>query len=254
VIFSVGTLRHKDCTFYVVVKSGGPIQKNDRLGFISFDKAFSSNNCDNCDDRNKVNTVPSVGTRRSVDLGTTGVVFSSRANFSSSPGGYIFTRLPPDRKVDIKDNHLGIKLIPMISTWDQVDPTFPVRQISPFPCSTPAMQMKFIPNKFTQSFAARTYSLHVLAITPQAHSQTRSRALTTARFHSYSLTLSRALAHAHSLTCTRSRALAHAHSLTRTRSRALAHVHFPTRTRSRALAHAHSPTRTYLHARTPKYK
>jgi hypothetical protein len=33
----------------------------------------------------------------------------------------------PDRKVDIKDNHLGIKLIPMISTWDQVDPTFPVR-------------------------------------------------------------------------------------------------------------------------------
>jgi hypothetical protein len=35
--------------------------------------------------------------------------------------------LYPDRKVDIKDNHLGIKLIPMISTWDQVDPTFPVR-------------------------------------------------------------------------------------------------------------------------------
>jgi hypothetical protein len=34
---------------------------------------------------------------------------------------------PPDRKVDIKDNHLGIKLIPMISTWDQVDPIFPVR-------------------------------------------------------------------------------------------------------------------------------
>jgi hypothetical protein len=34
----------------------------------------------------------------------------------------------PDRKVDIKDNHLGIKLIPMISTWDQVDPTFPVRK------------------------------------------------------------------------------------------------------------------------------
>jgi hypothetical protein len=33
----------------------------------------------------------------------------------------------PDRKVDIKDNHLGIKLIPMISTWDQVDPIFPVR-------------------------------------------------------------------------------------------------------------------------------
>jgi hypothetical protein len=33
---------------------------------------------------------------------------------------------PPDRKVDIKDNHLGIKLIPMISTWDQVDPIFPV--------------------------------------------------------------------------------------------------------------------------------
>jgi hypothetical protein len=26
----------------------------------------------------------------------------------------------PDRKVDIKDNHLDIKLIPMISTWDQV--------------------------------------------------------------------------------------------------------------------------------------
>jgi hypothetical protein len=34
---------------------------------------------------------------------------------------------PPDRKVDIKDNQLGIKLIPMISTWDQVDPIFPVR-------------------------------------------------------------------------------------------------------------------------------
>jgi hypothetical protein len=34
----------------------------------------------------------------------------------------------PDRKVDIKDNQLGIKLIPMISTWDQVDPIFPVRQ------------------------------------------------------------------------------------------------------------------------------
>jgi hypothetical protein len=33
----------------------------------------------------------------------------------------------PDRKVDIKDNQLGIKLIPMISTWDQVDPIFPVR-------------------------------------------------------------------------------------------------------------------------------
>jgi hypothetical protein len=32
----------------------------------------------------------------------------------------------PDRKVDIKDNQLGIKLIPMISTWDQVDPIFPV--------------------------------------------------------------------------------------------------------------------------------
>jgi hypothetical protein len=29
-----------DCTFYVEVKSGGPIQKYDRLGFISFDKAF----------------------------------------------------------------------------------------------------------------------------------------------------------------------------------------------------------------------
>jgi hypothetical protein len=28
----------------------------------------------------------------------------------------------------IKDNHLGIKLIPMISTWDQVDPIFPVRK------------------------------------------------------------------------------------------------------------------------------
>jgi hypothetical protein len=34
---------------------------------------------------------------------------------------------PPDRKVDIKDNQLSIKLIPMISTWDQVDPIFPVR-------------------------------------------------------------------------------------------------------------------------------
>jgi hypothetical protein len=34
---------------------------------------------------------------------------------------------PPDRKVDIKDNQLGIKLIPMISTWDQVDTVFPVR-------------------------------------------------------------------------------------------------------------------------------
>jgi hypothetical protein len=33
----------------------------------------------------------------------------------------------PDRKIDIKDNQLGIKLIPMISTWDQVDPIFPVR-------------------------------------------------------------------------------------------------------------------------------
>jgi hypothetical protein len=33
----------------------------------------------------------------------------------------------PDWKVDIKDNHLGIKLIPMISNWDQVDPIFPVR-------------------------------------------------------------------------------------------------------------------------------
>jgi hypothetical protein len=33
----------------------------------------------------------------------------------------------PDRKVDIKDNQLGIKLIPMISTWDQADPIFPVR-------------------------------------------------------------------------------------------------------------------------------
>jgi hypothetical protein len=33
----------------------------------------------------------------------------------------------PDRKVDIKDNQLGIKLIPMLSTWDQVDPIFPVR-------------------------------------------------------------------------------------------------------------------------------
>jgi hypothetical protein len=33
----------------------------------------------------------------------------------------------PDRKVDIKDNQLGIKLIPMISTWDQVDLIFPVR-------------------------------------------------------------------------------------------------------------------------------
>jgi hypothetical protein len=32
----------------------------------------------------------------------------------------------PDRKFDIKDNQLGIKLIPMISTWDQVDPIFPV--------------------------------------------------------------------------------------------------------------------------------
>jgi hypothetical protein len=30
----------------------------------------------------------------------------------------------PDGKVDMKDIHLGIKLIPMISTWDQVDPTF----------------------------------------------------------------------------------------------------------------------------------
>jgi hypothetical protein len=37
------------------------------------------------------------------------------------------TYVPPDRKVDIKDNQLGIKLIPMISTWDQVDPIFPVR-------------------------------------------------------------------------------------------------------------------------------
>jgi hypothetical protein len=37
------------------------------------------------------------------------------------------TAAGPDRKVDIKDNHLGIKLIPMISTWDQVDPIFPVR-------------------------------------------------------------------------------------------------------------------------------
>jgi hypothetical protein len=36
--------------------------------------------------------------------------------------------LIPDRKVDIKDNHLSIKLIPMISTWDQVDPIFPVRR------------------------------------------------------------------------------------------------------------------------------
>jgi hypothetical protein len=34
----------------------------------------------------------------------------------------------PDRKVDIKDNQLGIKLIPTISTWDQLDPIFPVRQ------------------------------------------------------------------------------------------------------------------------------
>jgi hypothetical protein len=33
----------------------------------------------------------------------------------------------PDRKFDIKDNQLGIKLILMISTWDQVDPIFPVR-------------------------------------------------------------------------------------------------------------------------------
>jgi hypothetical protein len=33
----------------------------------------------------------------------------------------------PDRKVDIKDNQLGIKLIPMISTRDQVDQIFPVR-------------------------------------------------------------------------------------------------------------------------------
>jgi hypothetical protein len=38
--------------------------------------------------------------------------------------------LLPDRKVDIKDNQLGIKLIPMISTWDQVDPIFPVRWLS----------------------------------------------------------------------------------------------------------------------------
>jgi hypothetical protein len=37
--------------------------------------------------------------------------------------------LVPDRKVDIKDNQLGIKLIPMISTWDQVDPIFPVRYL-----------------------------------------------------------------------------------------------------------------------------
>jgi hypothetical protein len=36
----------------------------------------------------------------------------------------------PDRKVDIKDNQLGIKLIPMISTWDQVDPIFPVRGLA----------------------------------------------------------------------------------------------------------------------------
>jgi hypothetical protein len=35
-----------------------------------------------------------------------------------------------NRKVDIKDNQLGIKLIPMISTWDQVDPIFPVRVFS----------------------------------------------------------------------------------------------------------------------------
>jgi hypothetical protein len=33
----------------------------------------------------------------------------------------------PDRNVDIKDNQLGIKLIPMISTWDQFDPIFPGR-------------------------------------------------------------------------------------------------------------------------------
>jgi hypothetical protein len=33
----------------------------------------------------------------------------------------------PDRKVDIKNNQLDIKLIPMISTWDQIDPIFPVR-------------------------------------------------------------------------------------------------------------------------------
>jgi hypothetical protein len=38
-----------------------------------------------------------------------------------------WTSIHPDRKVEIKDNHLGIKLIPMISTWDQVDPIFPVR-------------------------------------------------------------------------------------------------------------------------------
>jgi hypothetical protein len=46
----------------------------------------------------------------------------------------------PDRKVDIKDNHLGIKLIPMISTWDQVDPIFPVRQSENLPlhCSSAA--------------------------------------------------------------------------------------------------------------------
>jgi hypothetical protein len=39
----------------------------------------------------------------------------------------LFRFTVPDRKVDIKDNQLGIKLIPMISTWDQVDPIFPVR-------------------------------------------------------------------------------------------------------------------------------
>jgi hypothetical protein len=52
----------------------------------------------------------------------------------------------PDRKVDIKNNQLGIKLIPMISTWDQVDPTwshFPSQDGPPIwtpiwtPCWTP---------------------------------------------------------------------------------------------------------------------
>jgi hypothetical protein len=52
--------------------------------------------------------------------------------------------LQPDRKVDIKDNQLGIKLIPMISTWDQVDPIFPVRkEKSPFLSSQAAPFFSF---------------------------------------------------------------------------------------------------------------
>jgi hypothetical protein len=51
----------------------------------------------------------------------------------------------PDRKVDIKNNQLGIKLIPMISTWHQVDPNFPVR-LYPTPAAPRAGPPDFVEN------------------------------------------------------------------------------------------------------------